>query len=130
MDNLDKAILNELRYDSRKSLTTIGKKVHLTGQAVGVRIKNLEECGLIQGYTLKESFSDTQFITVYMNSNNYELFENFIKYSNGINEFYKISGDGCYFITTNFSKQEIEPFLKKLTKYARYKINTSIIQLI
>ncbi|MHC5229661.1 Lrp/AsnC family transcriptional regulator [Enterococcus sp. LJL99] len=126
MDHLDKKIIKMLKENSRESHKSIGEKIHLTGQAVGVRIKNLEESGVIQGYTIKEKISRVQLITVYMNSTNFEQFENFIKQSDKVEEFHKISGDGCYFIKTSFSEEELDPFLTKLANYARYKINTSI----
>lgn len=126
MDHLDKKIVKILKDNSRESHKSIGEKIHLTGQAVGIRIKNLEELGVIQRYTIKERTNNTQLITVYMNSTNFEQFENFIKQTNKIEEFHKISGEGCYFIKTSFSEEELDPFLIKLANYARYKINTSI----
>ena len=130
MDDLDKIIIARLKENARESYQSIGKKIHLTGQAVGVRIKNLEDLGWIQGYTIKEKITKTQFITVYMNSTNFEQFERFIKKCSKIEEFYKIVGDGCYFMKTNYDEEEFDLFLTKLIKYGRYKISTSIRKII
>ena len=126
MDDLNRKIVKILKENSRESHKSIGQKIHLTGQAVGVRIKSLEESGAIQGYTIKEKIDRVQLITVYMDSTNFNQFEQFIKQFDNIEEFHKISGEGCYFIKTSFSEEEFEPFLTKLANYARYKINTSI----
>lgn len=53
MDSIDTQILQMLRRNSRESFATIGKKVELSAPAVGKRVKQLEEKGIIQGYTLK-----------------------------------------------------------------------------
>lgn len=42
-----------LRSNARKSFATIGKTVELSAPAVGKRVKQLEEKGIILGYSLK-----------------------------------------------------------------------------
>ncbi|WP_262890102.1 Lrp/AsnC family transcriptional regulator [Gelidibacter japonicus] len=53
MDSIDKKILQMLRRNARESFATIGKKVELSAPAVGKRVKQLEEKGIILGYSLK-----------------------------------------------------------------------------
>lgn len=53
MDDIDKKILEMLRSNARKSFATIGKTVELSAPAVGKRVKQLEEKGIILGYSLK-----------------------------------------------------------------------------
>lgn len=53
MDDIDNEIIQMLRRNSRESFATIGKKVDLSAPAVGKRVKQLEEKGIILGYSLK-----------------------------------------------------------------------------
>lgn len=53
MDDIDNEIIQMLRRNARESFATIGKKVDLSAPAVGKRVKQLEEKGIILGYSLK-----------------------------------------------------------------------------
>lgn len=53
MDDIDKKILQMLSSNARESFATIGKTVELSAPAVGKRVKQLEEKGIILGYSLK-----------------------------------------------------------------------------
>ncbi|TDU43601.1 AsnC family transcriptional regulator [Gelidibacter sediminis] len=53
MDSIDTRIIQMLRRNSRESFATIGKSVDLSAPAVGKRVKQLEEKGIILGYSLK-----------------------------------------------------------------------------
>lgn len=53
MDDIDKKILEMLRKNSREAFATIGKTVELSAPAVGKRVKQMEEKGIILGYSLK-----------------------------------------------------------------------------
>ena len=53
MDAIDSKILKMLRKNARESFATIGKAVELSAPAVGKRVKQLEEKGVILGYSLK-----------------------------------------------------------------------------
>ena len=54
MDKKDRAILNELRINSRQSWREIGEKVFLSSQAVGQRVQELLNNHSIQRFTIKE----------------------------------------------------------------------------
>ncbi len=51
MDDKDRIIIEMLTEDARTPLTKIAKKLGITEAAVRKRLKNLEERGVIQGYT-------------------------------------------------------------------------------
>lgn len=53
MDTIDKKILEMLQSNARESFATIGKTVELSAPAIGKRVKQLEEKGIILGYSLK-----------------------------------------------------------------------------
>lgn len=67
MDKKDRAILNELKENSRQSWREIGEKVFLSSQAVGQRVQELLKNHIIEKFTIKEQKSQLQFITIYMN---------------------------------------------------------------
>lgn len=52
LDETDKKIINELKKNSRISMTELGKKVFLTGQAAKNRIERLQDLGVVERYTV------------------------------------------------------------------------------
>ncbi|OCG02950.1 Lrp/AsnC family transcriptional regulator [Gilliamella sp. wkB112] len=123
MDKKDRAILDQLKINSRQSWKEIGNKVFLSGQAVGQRVYELQANNVIEKFTIKEKTEYTQFITIFMNSNQFELFEKIVKSFQEILEFYKITGEGCYFIKSSFTPQNLSIFIEKIEPYCRYKVN-------
>lgn len=53
LDRIDKAILAALQGNARMSLGEIGTLVGLTGSPCWTRIKRLEDCGVIEGYSAR-----------------------------------------------------------------------------
>lgn len=54
MDDLDKKILALLRKNARITVKDIAQHISLTSPAVSERIKRMEKCGIIAGYTVIE----------------------------------------------------------------------------
>ncbi|MNN52401.1 HTH-type transcriptional regulator LrpC [compost metagenome] len=57
IDDTDYRILQYLIEDSTLSHKEIGEKVHMTGQAVGARIRRMRELEIIEGYTLQRTMT-------------------------------------------------------------------------
>ena len=53
IDNVDLKILNLLMEDAKIPYTEVAKKVFVSGGTVHVRMKKLEEMGVVNGTTLK-----------------------------------------------------------------------------
>ena len=53
MDALDHTLLGLLRIDARMSVADLAKKLDVSRETVGNRIKRLEESGVIVGYTVR-----------------------------------------------------------------------------
>ena len=53
IDNVDLKILSLLMDDAKIPYTEIAKKVYVSGGTVHVRMKKLEEMGVVTGTTLK-----------------------------------------------------------------------------
>lgn len=52
-DDVDRAILDELRRDARVSMTAIAEAVHISRAGAHARIKRLTDSGVITGYTVR-----------------------------------------------------------------------------
>lgn len=57
IDNVDLKILNLLMEDAKIPYTEVAKKVFVSGGTVHVRMKKLEEMGVVQGTTLLMDYS-------------------------------------------------------------------------
>ena len=55
LDQTDRAILSELRQNSRRSYIDIAAAVGVSERTVRTRVKRLEESGIIRSYTVRES---------------------------------------------------------------------------
>lgn len=71
IDNIDLKILNILSEDAKMPYTEVAKKVFVSGGTVHVRMKKLEELGIVKGTTLKIDYSKlgydiTCFLGIYL----------------------------------------------------------------
>lgn len=132
LDHTDYEILRLLAENSRIQWKDLGKHVHMTGQAVGNRIKKLEEYGVIRAYTvlideLKLGYVHTAFVVIYMDSSNHQEFINYVKDKNEILEVNRVSGEGCYHLKLKVKSHErLNDLLNGLLDYGNYKLHLSI----
>lgn len=84
LDETNQQILQCLQRNSRMQLQEIGKIVHLTGQAVAIRIRNMQDEGIIEAFTVNLNAEKLgrpiyAFITVFMRgSTNHVSFIHFL----------------------------------------------------
>ncbi|MBD7968627.1 Lrp/AsnC family transcriptional regulator [Paenibacillus gallinarum] len=132
LDNIDFQILRLLSENSRIQWKDLGAQIHMTGQAVGNRIKKLEESGVIEAYSLivdemKLGFSYTAFVIIYMKTANHESFISFINEQKEVVEAHRVSGEGCYHLKIKVDSQErLNVLLNKILDYGNYKLYLSI----
>lgn len=132
IDQIDFQILRLLTKNSRIQWKDLGEQIHMTGQAVGNRIKKLEESGVIKAYSLiidemKLGLSYTAFIIVHMKTANHDAFIRFIKGRIEVVEAHRVSGEGCYHLKIKVKSQEqLNLFLNKLLEHGNYSLNLSI----
>jgi Lrp/AsnC family leucine-responsive transcriptional regulator len=136
LDDTDLLILQCLLEDAARPHKEIGRLVHLTGQAVGARIRKLQDTGVIQGYTLhwnpdKIGLAVHAFVTVFMKSTAaHALFQAFAKNHEQVAELHRVSGEGCYWMRVRtHTSLELTAFLDELLEYGNYKVSLSIGQL-
>lgn len=132
LDNIDFQILQLLSENSRMQWKDLGKQIHMTGQAVGNRIKRLEENGVIKAYSvivdeMKLGLSYTAFVIIFMKTTDHHSFVNFTANQKEIVEVHRISGDGCYHLKVKVSSQEeLNLVLNKILDYGNYTLYLSI----
>lgn len=135
LDNIDFQILRLLTENSRIQWKDLGEQIHMTGQAVGNRIKKLEESGVIKAYSLivddmKVGLSYTAFIIIYMKTANHDSFIRFINGQNEVVEAHRVSGEGCYHLKIKVNSQEqLNLFLDEILDYGNYSVNLSILEI-
>lgn len=61
LDDLDKQILSILLKDANKTYTEIAKMVHVSGGTVHVRLRKLEQMGVVTGANLRVDYSKLGF---------------------------------------------------------------------
>ncbi|NME07361.1 Lrp/AsnC family transcriptional regulator [Psychrobacillus sp. BL-248-WT-3] len=132
LDNIDFQILRMLSENSRIQLKDLGEQIHMTGQAVGNRIKKLEESGVIKNYSLtvdekKLGLTYTAFIIIYMITTNHDSFIQVMNDRDEVVEVHRVSGEGCYHLKVKVSSQEqLNLFLDKILEYGNYRVHLSI----
>jgi Lrp/AsnC family leucine-responsive transcriptional regulator len=136
IDEVDLHILNYLLEDATQSYKAIGQLVHLTGQAVGARVRKLQDLGVITGHTLRWNPDKIgqvvhAFVTVFMKSNTaHQSFQSFVQQNDKVAETHRVSGEGCYWMRVRVGTPiELNVFLNELLKYGNYKVSLSISQL-
>ncbi|TCJ01852.1 Lrp/AsnC family transcriptional regulator [Cytobacillus praedii] len=132
LDNIDFQILRLLSENSRIQWKDLGQQIHMTGQAVGNRIKKLEDSGVIKAYTLlidemKVGLIFTAFVIIYMKTANHDSFIRFVQERNEVLEVHRVSGEGCYHIKIKVrSQDQLNLFLNELLEYGNYSLHLSI----
>ena len=133
MDELDKNILHELQFNARESFSNIGKKVGLSAPAVGKRVRQLEDAGIIEGYTLKLNLDKMgihtkAYITLKSHHGPLEIpnAQKNILLMDEVQSCDRITGDDCLCILAHFkNNKHLISFLEVISKYGTTK--TSII---
>ncbi len=133
MDKLDKKILEMLNINARESFANIGKEVGLSAPAIGKRVRQMEEEGIIEGYALrvnheKLGIETKAYITLVMRqgltgaSNVLDK----IREMEEVQSCDRITGDDCLCVLGYFrNNKHLITFLEKMSQYGSTK--TSII---
>jgi Lrp/AsnC family transcriptional regulator, regulator for asnA, asnC and gidA len=93
IDNVDLKILALLTEDAKMPYTEVAKRVFVSGGTVHVRMRKLEDLGIVQGTTLKMDYSKmgydiTAFLGIYLEKSS--LYDQVIKKLYNIPEIVKI----------------------------------------
>ncbi|XMB28940.1 Lrp/AsnC family transcriptional regulator [Paenibacillus sp. BR2-3] len=132
IDDTDFRILQLLIDDATLSHKEIGEHVHMTGQAVGARIRRMQEMQVIESFSVrwnpeKLGLGIHAFVTVFLSSSAaHQTFQDFAKINTQVHELHRISGEGCYWMRILVKNQEeLNTFLDDLLQYGNYKLMLS-----
>ncbi len=128
LDVIDEKLIVLLRENSKLSYKILGEKVHMTGQAVGLRVKRLEDEGIIKRYTIdtnsKEMGTMIAYITLTMKTQEHQKVKSFVRAHSEVLEASRISGEGCYFLRCEFEDHEsLNAFCDDVLLFANYRVN-------
>lgn len=129
MDLIDKLIINELKQDSRLSMSELGRRIHLTSPAVRERVRQLEDKQIITGYTINLNMKNLGFpivsiIEATIKNNRYEEFKQHILSYSNVEFCYRIVGNACFMLKAHFSTfEDAEIFIDELLPLAQTKTN-------
>lgn len=125
MDVIDSAILNELKANSRASVSEISKRVNLSVPAVAERIRKLEQAKIIQQYTIKinrSKLSKRLLAFILVDINNTAEIDNFravIIRHDCVLECHHVAGEYDYLLkVVTEDTQALENFLSSTLKKA------------
>ncbi len=97
LDKTDLGILKLMSANSRIEYIELSKKLNLTPNAIKYRIKNLENSGVIQGYTIsldiKKLGYEWRNIRIKLIGNKTKLLKNFLRQSKNVVYFYEYLGN-------------------------------------
>jgi len=132
MDVLDKKILEMLKINARESFATIGKEVGLSAPAIGKRVRQMEEEGIIEGYSLKVNheklgIETKAYITLVIHRGPKRIgAQKKILAMEEVQSCDRITGDDCLCVLGYFrNNKHLISFLEKIAEYGASK--TSII---
>jgi Lrp/AsnC family leucine-responsive transcriptional regulator len=133
MDVLDKKILEMLKINARESFANIGKEVGLSAPAIGKRVRQMEEEGIIEGYALrvnheKLGIETKAYITLVMHQGLTGTSDTLdeIREMEEVQSCDRITGDDCICVLGYFrNNRHLIAFLEKMSEYGSTK--TSII---
>lgn len=133
MDALDKKILNMLNINARESFANIGKEVGLSAPAIGKRVRQMEDDGIIKGYSLrvnheKLGIETKAYITLVMHQGLTDTsgILNKIRDMEEVQSCDRITGDDCICVLGYFkNNKHLIAFLERMSQYGSTK--TSII---
>ncbi|MGL5821087.1 MAG: Lrp/AsnC family transcriptional regulator [Sarcina sp.] len=135
IDNIDLEIINLLKNNSKITFKEIGELLHMTGQAIGLRVTKLQDENIIQNFTIninknKLENTITSFITIYMTTADHSRIKNLITKTPEIQKAYRVAGDGCYIIEIETTDNSIiNKIIKDITEFANYKISNVLAEL-
>lgn len=129
MDLIDEMIIEELKKDSRLTMSELGRRVHLSSPAVRERVRQLEEQQIIAAYTIKVNLKNIGYpisaiIEATIKNNRYTEFKQHISNYTNIDFCYRISGEACFMLKAHFANfEDAEQFIDQLLPLAQTKTN-------
>ncbi|MBN8193007.1 Lrp/AsnC family transcriptional regulator [Bacillus sp. NTK074B] len=124
IDHIDKKILDELKKNSRLSMSELGRRVHLSSPSVTERVRQMESFGVIRKYTLDVDYEKVGspiqcIVEATVKNGDYKGFKKYIETLPNIDFCYRIAGNACYMLKLHFETfAEAESFIEEANPLA------------
>ena len=123
LDVHGRKLLHELQANSRLSLAELGRRVGLSPTATGERLKQMEEIGILHGYTVEIDrealgLEVLAFIRMSCPGQNYHRFLDYVQTLEEVRECHHLTGGDDFLLkvtTTNLS--DLEALIEALLPY-------------
>ena len=138
LDYIDFKIINLLQEDSRLSFNKIASKLGISVGTAYNRIKNLEDKGILKGYTVlvdpfRLGYTMTALILIQAEGSHIVDAENEIAENDDVISVYDITGDFDIAVTARFKDRiGLNAFVKKLlaTPYVKRTVTNIILNVV
>ena len=125
IDSIDKKIIDELRNNSRLSMSELGRKINLSSPSVTERVRRMESFGIIKKYTLEVDYNQLGFpiqclVEATIKNGEYKAFKTYIEGLSNVEFCYRIAGNACYMLKMQFETfAKAEEFIDAVNPYAQ-----------
>ncbi|WP_010094747.1 Lrp/AsnC family transcriptional regulator [Ornithinibacillus scapharcae] len=124
LDELDMKILNELRENSRLSMSELGRRVNLSSPSVTERVRQMESFGVIKKYTVEVNYEKVGqpiqcIVEATVKNGDYQGFNKLIQRFSNIEFCYRVAGNACFLLKLQFNNfAEAEEFINTVNPIA------------
>lgn len=124
IDNIDKKILDELKENSRLSMSELGRRINMSSPSVTERVRQMESFGIIKKYTLEVDYEklglpNQCIIEATVKNGDYKSFRHFIEDHPNVEFCYRVAGNACYILKMQFDNfAKAEEFINLVSPYA------------
>ena len=123
LDSYGRKLLDELQMNARLSLAELGRRVGLSPTAAAERLKQMEEVGILHGYTVdidREALGleVMAFIRMSCGGQNYHRLLDYVQTLEEVRECHHLTGDDDFLLkVTTTSMADLEALIEALLPY-------------
>jgi Lrp/AsnC family transcriptional regulator, leucine-responsive regulatory protein len=123
MDTYGRKLLHELQSNSRHSLAELARRIGLSPTATGERLKQMEEIGILRGYTVEIDrealgLEVLAFIRMSCPGQNYRRFLEYVQTLEEVRECHHLTGGDDFLLkVTTTSLADLEALIEALLGY-------------
>jgi len=123
LDSFGRKLLEELQANARLSLAELGRRVGLSPTATAERIKQMEEVGIVHGYTVEIDrealgLEVMAFIRMSCNGQNYHRLLEYVHILEEVRECHHLTGGDDFLLkVTTTSMADLEALIEALLPY-------------
>jgi Lrp/AsnC family leucine-responsive transcriptional regulator len=123
LDNYGRTLLDELQTNARLSLAELGRRVGLSPTATAERLKQMEEVGILHGYTIdidREALGleVMAFIRMSCGGQNYHRLLDYVQTLEEVRECHHLTGDDDFLLkVTTSNMADLEALIEALLPY-------------